>query len=142
PSPRPADPPRRRRPAMLSRVTPALSTDLSEIPYSGIRDIANRAALVPGAIRLEVGQPNFRTPDHIVDAAKRALDEGWHGYTPTAGLASLRERLAAKLGRVNGIEVGPEGVVSSVGGVGVLTAAMGALVDPGDEVLVPDPGWP
>jgi len=119
----------------------ALSTDLQEIPHSGIREIANLAALVPGAIRLEVGQPDFRTPDHIVAAAKRALDEGWHGYTPTAGLPSLRERLAAKLRRVNGIDVPAHQVVCGVGGVGVISAAVASLVNPGDEVLLGDPSW-
>ncbi|HEY4025258.1 MAG TPA: aminotransferase class I/II-fold pyridoxal phosphate-dependent enzyme, partial [Candidatus Dormibacteraeota bacterium] len=124
-------------------MTPAaLSTGLHEAVHSGIREIYNVAATMPDAIRLEAGQPDFRTPEHIVAAAKRALDDGWHGYTPTAGLASLRERLAAKLGRVNGIDVTADQVVSSVGGVGVISAAMGALLDPGDEVLVPDPGWP
>ena len=122
--------------------TAALSTGLLQASPSGIREIYNAAATMPDAIRLEAGQPDFRTPDHVVEAAKRALDDGWHGYTPTAGLASLRERLAAKLGRVNGIHVEPGQVVSGVGGVGVLSAAMAALVDPGDEVLLPDPGWP
>jgi len=119
-----------------------LSTGLRDTPHSGIRDISNLAAHAPDAIRLEVGQPDHRTPDHIVAAAKRALDEGWHGYTPTAGLLSLRERLAAKLARVNGIEVPPEQVVCGVGGAGVIAAAIFALCDPGDEVLLPDPGWP
>jgi aspartate aminotransferase len=124
-------------------VTPAaLSTGLLHASPSGIREIYNAAASMPGAIRLEAGQPDFRTPGHIVEAGMRALEDGWHGYTPTAGLASLRERLAAKLRRVNGIDVGAEQVISSVGGVGVLAAAMAAFVDPDDEVLVPDPGWP
>jgi aspartate/methionine/tyrosine aminotransferase len=118
-----------------------IATGLRSIPHSGIREISNLAATTPGAIRLEVGQPDFRTPPHIVAAAKRALDEGWHGYTPTAGLPSLRERLAAKLRRVNGIEAAPERVVSGIGGVGVISSAIAALIDPGDEVLVPDPGW-
>ena len=123
-------------------MTPAaLSAALRDVPHSGIREIANLAADLPGAIRLEVGQPDFRTPDHIVAAAKRALDEGWHGYTPTAGLPSLRERLAGKLRRVNGIDVPARQVVCGVGGVGVISAAVAALVEPGDEVLLGDPSW-
>ena len=118
-----------------------IAAGLRSIPHSGIREISNLAATTPGAIRLEVGQPDFRTPPHIVAAAKRALDEGWHGYTPTAGLPSLRERVAGKLRRVNGIDVAPDLVVCGVGGVGVISTAITALVDPGDEVLVPDPGW-
>jgi aspartate aminotransferase len=118
-----------------------LSTGLRDIPHSGIREIANLALITPGAIRLEVGQPDFRTPEHIVAAAKRALDEGWHGYTPTAGLPSLRERIAGKLRRVNGIEASPDRVVCGVGGVGVISCAIAALAEAGDEVLIPDPGW-
>ena len=119
-----------------------LSTGLRDTPHSGIRDISTLAADKPGAIRLEVGQPDFRTPAHIVDAAKRALDDGWHGYTPTAGLATLRERLAGKLRRVNGIDVPGSQVVCGVGGCGVIAAAVAALVNTGDEVLLPDPAWP
>jgi aspartate/methionine/tyrosine aminotransferase len=123
-------------------VAPAdLSATLRDARHSGIREIANLANTMPHAIHLEVGQPDFRTPAHIVEAAKRALDEGWHGYTPTAGLPSLRERLAAKLARVNGITVGPEQIVSGAGGVGVISAALVSLTNPGDEVLVPDPHW-
>jgi aspartate aminotransferase len=123
-------------------VTPAaIAADLRDTPHSGIRELTNLADAVPGALRLEVGQPDFRTPDHIVAAAQRALDEGWHRYTPTAGLPSLRERLAAKLRRVNGIDVPPEQVVCGVGGVGVISAAVNSLIEPGDEVLLGDPSW-
>ena len=124
-------------------VTPtALSAALHDVPHSGIREISNLAAATPGAIHLEVGQPDHRTPAHIVEAAKRALDQGWHGYTPTAGLPSLRERVAEKLRRVNGIDVTGEQVVCGTGGAGVIAAAVLSLCNPGDEVLVPDPGWP
>ena len=127
---------------MLDPVTlRPLSTGLRAVPHSGIREISNLAATTPGAIRLEVGQPDFRTPAHIVAAAKQALDDGWHGYTPTAGLPSLRERVAAKLRRVNRIDAPPDRVVCGVGGTGVIATAVAALVDAGDEVLVPDPGW-
>jgi aspartate/methionine/tyrosine aminotransferase len=129
--------------SILKVVNPAaLAIGLHETAHSGIREIYTLAAETPGAIRLEVGQPDFRTPDHVVEAAKRALDEGWHGYTATAGLPSLRERLAAKLRRVNGIETTADRVVCGVGGVAVISAAVAALVSPGDEVLLPDPGWP
>jgi len=100
------------------------------------------AQSVPEAIRLEVGQPDYRTPTHVVEAAKKALDEGWHGYTPTAGLTSLRERLADKLRRVNSIDVGHEQVVCATGGAGVIAAGVMSICNPGDEVLLPDPCWP
>ena len=123
-------------------IAAGLSAPLHTIRHTGIREISALAATVPGAIRLEIGQPDHRTPAHIVDAAKRALDEGWHGYTPTAGLASLRERLTGKLGRVNGIDVPAGQVVCTSGGAGAIAAAVVSLCNPGDEVLVPDPCWP
>ncbi|HEX6488136.1 MAG TPA: pyridoxal phosphate-dependent aminotransferase [Candidatus Dormibacteraeota bacterium] len=120
-----------------------VSRAVQEAAHSGIREIGNQALRTPGAIRLEVGQPNFPTPDHIVAAAKRAMDEGWTGYTATAGLLSLRERISAKLSRVNGIDSDPETEITiGPGGVGAIAAVMAALVEPGDEVLLPDPGWP
>ncbi len=119
-----------------------LSTPLRAAHHSGIREISGLAASTPGAIRLEVGQPDHRTPPHIVEAAKRALDEGWHGYTPTAGLSSLRERLAEKLRRVNDVVVPLEQVVCGAGGSGAISAAVLSLCEPGDEVLLPDPSWP
>src|SRR5437763_6176560 len=126
----------------VARPRAALSAALQDVPHSGIREISGLADAAPGALRLEVGQPDFRTPAHIVGAAKRALDEGWHGYTPTAGLPSLRERLASKLRRVNGLDARPEDVVCGAGGVAVIAAALMATCDPGDEVLLPDPHWP
>lgn len=119
-----------------------LSRTLLEAPHSGIREISILAAAQPDAILLEVGQPDFRTPPHVVEAAKRALDEGWHGYTPTAGLSSLRERLTGKLRRVNGIDVPSAQVICGIGGAGVIANALAALCNPGDEVMLPDPGWP
>ncbi len=119
-----------------------LSTTLLAARHSGIREISTLAQGVPDAIRLEVGQPDYRTPAHIVAAAKQALDEGWHGYTPTAGLWPLRQRLADKLRRVNGIDVSADEVVCGAGGAGVIASAVISLCNPGDEVLLPDPGWP
>jgi len=120
-----------------------LSNSVREAAHSGIREIGNLAIKRPGTIRLEVGQPDFPTPPHIVAAAKLAMDEGWTGYTATAGLLSLRERIAGKLQRVNGITADPEAEITiGPGGVGAIAALVGALVEPGDEVLLPDPGWP
>lgn len=120
-----------------------VSVNVREAAHSGIREIGNLATKLPGTIRLEVGQPDFATPAHIVEAAKRAMDEGWTGYTATAGLLSLRERIAAKLQRVNGISADPDTEITiGPGGVGAIAALLGALVEPGDEVLLPDPGWP
>jgi aspartate aminotransferase len=120
-----------------------VSVNVREAAHSGIREIGELALKRPGTIRLEVGQPDFATPAHIVAAAKAALDAGWTGYTPTAGLLSLRQRIANKLLRVNGIVADPEAEITiGPGGVGVIAALIGALVEPGDEILLPDPGWP
>jgi len=121
---------------------PALAHGPAEALHSGIREIANQAIRTPGTIRLEVGQPNFPTPQHIGDAGKRAIDEGKTFYTHTQGLISLREKLAAKLARVNGINVTPDRIACTPGGVGALAAVFAAVLEDGDEVLLPDPGWP
>src|SRR5262249_60063663 len=124
-------------------VPPAeLPTTLRAAAHSGIREIMQLAQSVPDAIRLEVGQPDYRTPAHIVEAAKRALDDGWHGYTPTAGLPSLRERLTDKLRRVNGIDVPAEQVVCGPGGAGGIAARPLAPCNPGAEGLLPAPARP
>ena len=121
---------------------PPLAHGPAEGHHSGIREIANEAIRTPGAIRLDVGQPNFRTPDHIGAAGKRAIDDGMTYYTHTQGLLSLREKLAAKLARVNGIHVTPDRIACTPGGVGAIAAVFASVLEDGDEVLLPDPGWP
>lgn len=113
------------------------------IPYAGNREISLLAAEQPGAIRLEIGQPSFPTPPHVLDAVREELGAGHFGYTPTQGSSELREHLAAKLARVNGVRVDPASELTiAPGGVGALAAILAALTRPGDEVLVPDPAWP
>ena len=120
----------------------AIASGPAEAAHSGIREVVNLALVTPGCIRLEVGEPNFSTPKHIVEAAVEFARKGQVKYTATAGLLSLRERIAAKLDRVNGIQAGVTNINCSVGGVGGIAAAVAALVEPGDEVLIPDPAWP
>ena len=121
---------------------PPLAHESAQTPHSGIREIANLALTIPNAIRLEVGQPNFRTPEHVAAAAQQAIQEGWTFYTQTQGLRSLREALTEKLARVNGIAATPERITCGVGGVGVIAAAFASVLEAGDEVLLPDPAWP
>ncbi|HEY1419620.1 MAG TPA: aminotransferase class I/II-fold pyridoxal phosphate-dependent enzyme [Candidatus Dormibacteraeota bacterium] len=121
---------------------PSLAHGASEAAHSGIREISNQALLTPGAIRLDVGQPNFPTPAHISEAGKRAIDEHKTFYTHTQGILSLREQLVAKLARVNGIKSSTERIAIGPGGVGAIAAALASVLEPGDEVLLPDPGWP
>ena len=120
----------------------AVSSRVRALPRSGIRGIMELAVERPGAIRLEVGDPDFATPDHIVDAAARAARDGWTHYAPSAGLPELRRLTAEKVSAVNGIACVPEQVVVTTGASGGLYAALLALLDGGDEALVPDPGWP
>jgi aspartate/methionine/tyrosine aminotransferase len=127
---------------VVGSTLPALSPSVLEAHHSGIREISNVAITMPGVLRLDVGQPDFRTPDHIAAAGKAAIDAGQTFYTPTAGLIQLRRAISQKLGRVNGVEVTAEQVACASGGAGALAAALGAITQPGDEVLLPDPGWP
>jgi len=127
---------------MARTALPSLAHLPAEAAHSGIREIGNEAIRTPGAIQLQVGQPNFPTPQHIKDAGKRAIDDNLTFYTHTQGLLSLREKLAAKLERVNGIRVTPDRIATSPGGVGGIAAVFAAVLEPGDEVLLPDPGWP
>jgi len=93
-------------------------------------------------ISLSAGEPDFVTPEHIRTYAKRALDEGYTFYSDSAGLIELREAIAEKLRRDNGIEADSKnGVVVTVGGKEAIYAAMMATIDLGDEVIVPDPCW-
>jgi aspartate aminotransferase len=127
----------------MARVSlPSLAHGPAESAHSGIREIANQALITPGAIRLDVGQPDFPTPQHIKDAGKRAIDENKTFYTHTQGIYTLREKLVAKLARVNGIESSTDRVAIGPGGVGAIAAVLASVVEPGDEVLLPDPGWP
>ncbi len=123
-------------------MNPALAHLPAATEHSGIREIGNEAGRTPGAIQLHVGQPNFPTPKHIGEAGKRAIDEGKTFYTHTQGLITLREKLVDKLERVNGIRVTPDRIAATPGGVGAIAAVFAAVLEPGDEVLLPDPGWP
>lgn len=121
---------------------PTPAKRIVDMPRSGIRRIMDLAAGRPDVVHLEVGQPDFATPDHIVDAAIEAVRGGQHGYTPNKGLPELREAVVAKLQADNGIQYDVDEVVVGCGAVNVLMESLMALVEPGDAVLVPDPGWP
>jgi len=93
-------------------------------------------------IHLEIGEPDFQTPRHIVEAAKQALDEGWTHYGPTQGLPELREAIAETVARTRGIEVSPAQVCVVPGGKPIIFFPMLALLEPGDEVIYPNPSFP
>jgi aspartate aminotransferase len=93
-------------------------------------------------IHLEIGEPDFDTPSHIVEAGCRALRDGHTHYTPTAGIPELREAIADDVAQSRGIEVDPAQVVVTPGGKPIMFFAILALVEEGEEVLVPNPSFP
>jgi aspartate aminotransferase len=112
------------------------------MPVSRIREIMELAWEDPEVIHLEVGEPDFPTPEHVVEAAHEAARSGLTRYAPNAGLPELREALADKVTRRNGYEASPDQVVVTQGGIQALYLVLLALLEPGDEVLLPDPAWP
>ena len=93
-------------------------------------------------VHLEIGEPDFDTPAHIVNAAQRALESGYTHYGPPVGLPELREAIADDVSRYRGISVNPDQVVVTPGAKPIMFYAILALAQPGDEVIYPDPGFP
>src|SRR3990167_9058417 len=93
-------------------------------------------------IHFEIGEPDFDTPAHIKEAAKQALDAGATHYGPSAGLPELREAIATHVGETRGVPVAPEEVVVTPGAKPIMFFTILALVDRGDEVIYPNPGFP
>jgi aspartate/methionine/tyrosine aminotransferase len=93
-------------------------------------------------IHLEIGEPDFPSPPHVIEAGKRALDEGWTKYGPTPGFPEFREVIAAYVSRTRGIHVTADNVCVVPGGKPIMYFSMTALIEPGDEVIYPDPGFP
>jgi len=93
-------------------------------------------------INLGIGQPDFRTPEHIVEAGVKALRDGHHGYTPANGIPALREAVATDLHRRHGVEVNPDHVVVVPGGKPTMFFAVLMFGEPGAEIMYPNPGFP
>ncbi len=123
-----------------------LAARMSRIGVEGAFKVLVRARALEAQgrdiIHLEIGEPDFDTPAHIVEAGKRALDEGWTRYGPTPGLPELRAAIAAHISRTRSIRVGPEHVSVVPGGKPMIFFPMLALLEPGDEVIYPDPAFP
>ncbi len=115
---------------------------IQALSISPILQLSALASQQPGCIRLEVGEPDFRTPEHIRRAAQECIAERSLTYGPPAGLASLREALAAKVQRVNGYTTSADEICITVGGSGALMSALQVICGPGDEALISDPAWP
>jgi aspartate/methionine/tyrosine aminotransferase len=97
---------------------------------------------VDGLVHLEIGEPDFSTPPHIVDAAKKALEEGYTHYTPNAGYIELRESVSRRLLNDNNIEADPESeIIITCGAMQGISSAILVTINPGDEVIIPDPAY-
>ena len=110
--------------------TLAMSQKSNELKAKGI-DVIN----------LSVGEPDFPTPEHIKEAAKKAVDENFTFYTPVPGYLSLRKAISEKLKRENGLDYAPEQIVVSGGAKQALCNVILSIVNPGDEVVIPTPAW-
>ncbi len=93
-------------------------------------------------IHLEIGEPDFPTPRHVIEAGQRALDEGWTKYGPTPGFPELREAIAHYISRTRGVTVDADNVCVVPGGKPIMYFTMMALLESGDEVIYPDPSFP
>ncbi len=120
-----------------------IAAAIAGMKRSGIREIMDLAAIRPNVIHLEVGEPNFPTPDHVIEAAAQAAREGYTKYTANRGIAEVREAMATKLAARNGIEVADiDQIIVTTGAVNAIIQALMVVSEPGDPVLLPDPAWP
>ncbi len=115
---------------------------IAAMERSGIREIMGLALEKKSVIRLEVGEPDFDTPPHIVDAACAALKHGSTRYINNTGLSPLRDAVAGFFQSSTGVATSADNIVVTHGAIMSLATAWHLLVDAGDEVLIPDPGWP
>lgn len=120
---------------------PEIRPHLLSTPHTGIRRMLDLARDVPNPLMLISGDPNFGTPAHIIDAAAEASHAGRTGYAPAIGLPPLREALAKKVHERNSITADADQICVSTGACGALFTSLMLLAGPGDDVLVPDPGW-
>ncbi len=123
-----------------------LAARMSRILVEGAFEVLVKARALEAqgrsVIHLEIGEPDFDTPRHVVEAGQRALGEGWTHYGPTQGYPDLREAVASYVCRTRDIRVGPEHVSIVPGGKPIIFFPMLALLEPGDEVIYPNPGFP
>lgn len=123
-----------------------LAERMSRLGTEGAFEVLSRARALEAqgreVVHLEIGEPDFRTADHIIEAAARALRDGWTHYGPAAGLPELREAVAEDAGRRRGIAIDPAEVVVTPGAKPIMFFAILALVEAGDEVIYPNPGFP
>lgn len=123
-----------------ARLAGRLSERIRSVPPSGIRRFFEIAATMDDVISLGIGEPDFVSPQPIIDAAKASLDAGMTGYTANLGLADLRVAIAGEMDRLYGLTYEPKNeIIATIGASEAMLLAMLAVVDPGDEVLIPEP---
>jgi aminotransferase len=126
----------------MKSATDRVSARARAVPISLIRRMFDLTPRVPGAVSLAVGEPGFPTPPHIVEAAAKALRDGYTKYSPNPGYLDLREAIAERTERVHGYRVDPaREVFVTVGAMQALALTFMVGIDPGDEVLVTDPSY-
>jgi aspartate aminotransferase len=119
------------------------AASLAHVPYSGIRELGEIAMSMDGVLRLYFGESNLPTPGFIVDAAVRALNDGYTFYSENAGLPTLRRAIAEQYRRLHGVQLDPEReIIVTASGVQALHLAVRSVLDPGDEAVVLSPAWP
>lgn len=126
---------------MPMNMTVLMRKPLQDLKGSGIREFARLAQQRPGCISLTLGEPDFKTPQPIKEAVKKALDHNLTHYAPNSGCLSLRKAIADFEREKNGYQYTPDEVIVTVGATEALFAALFAIVEPGDEVLVPVPAF-
>ena len=123
-----------------------LADRMSRLLVESAFDVLSRARALEAqgrdVVHLEIGEPDFETPAHVVEAAKKALDDGFTHYGPTPGLPQFRQAIAEYVSKTRGISVGLKNVIVTPGGKPVIFYPMMALLEPGDEVIYPNPGFP
>jgi aspartate/methionine/tyrosine aminotransferase len=123
-----------------------LAQRMERLLVEGAFEVLVRARALEAAgrsvIHLEIGEPDFPTPAHVIEAAKKALDDGWTHYGPTQGYPELRTSIAKYVSRTRGIPAGPENVSVVPGGKPIIFFPLMALLEAGDEVIYPNPGFP
>ncbi|MBM5804542.1 MAG: pyridoxal phosphate-dependent aminotransferase [Candidatus Verstraetearchaeota archaeon] len=118
----------------------AIPDRLDRIPESGIRRLFELAGRYKDVVSLGIGEPDFDTPQHIKEYAKEGLDKGMTHYTPNNGLKMLRDAIAVKLKKENGIEADPDkNIIVTIGGNQAFLLVLSTFLNPGDEVLLPSP---
>ncbi len=126
--------------------SPHIARRMADIEPFHVMDLLARARALEAQgkdiVHMEIGEPDFVTPDPVCEAAKRAIDAGLTHYTPAVGLPALREAISAFYKSEHDVSVSPERIVITPGASGALLLTMGVLVNPGDEVLMADPGYP